>query len=72
MRPSESTRSITAHVPAPIHAAVQAAAARNYNSAGAFVRQALSEKLSREGLIPSEGAEVRRVYLNDAAGTEAA
>jgi Arc/MetJ-type ribon-helix-helix transcriptional regulator len=67
MRRNSAFSTITTRVPESFRGAIEAAATRAYTSNAAFVRQALAEKLQREGLIPVEGADVRRPRLDDAA-----
>jgi hypothetical protein len=59
-------------VPETLRGPVEAAAARAFITPAALLRQALCEKLRREGLLPSDGGQSHRVYLEDSQRADAA
>lgn len=58
-------------VPESLRGPVEVAASRSLITVSTLLRQALSEKLKREGLLPSEGP-TTRVYLEDRQQADAA
>jgi short subunit dehydrogenase-like uncharacterized protein len=68
----QKTYSIMARVPEALRGPVETAAARSFITPAALLRQALCEKLQREGLLSPERGETRRIYLEDAQRADAA